>query len=45
MLEELDKNLNKFDKMMIEKNLSAGGSADLLGITWLMYQIKGLSWK
>jgi len=44
-VEELDKNLNKFDKMMIEKNLSAGGSADLLGITWLMYQIKGLSWK
>ena len=44
-VENLDENLIKFDKMMIEKNLSAGGSADLLGLTWLIHQLKGLSWK
>ncbi|WP_037939975.1 triphosphoribosyl-dephospho-CoA synthase CitG [Sulfurospirillum arcachonense] len=31
--------LNEFDEVMIEKNLSAGGSADLLGLTWFLAQL------
>jgi len=43
-VENLDNNLLRFDKMMIEKNLSCGGSADLLGITWFLYHLKGSKW-
>lgn len=32
-VDELDSKLEEFDKVMIEKNLSAGGSADLLALT------------
>jgi triphosphoribosyl-dephospho-CoA synthase CitG len=39
-VEDLDKSLRKFDRMMIEKNLSAGGSADLLGLTWFLSKVK-----
>jgi len=39
-VEDLDNNLLELDKMMIERNLSSGGSADLLGLTWLLYHIK-----
>ena len=35
----LESNLKKFDKIMIEKNLSAGGSADLLALTWFLSQL------
>jgi len=35
----LESNLKEFDKIMIEKNLSAGGSADLLGLTWFLAQL------
>ncbi len=41
-VEDLDKSLRKFDKIMIEKNLSAGGSADLLGLTWFLSKVKGV---
>ncbi len=41
-VEDLDKSLRKFDRMMIEKNLSAGGSADLLGLTWFLSKVKGV---
>ena len=43
----LDENLINLDKMMIEKNLSSGGSADLLALTWFLYhlkEIKGSIW-
>jgi len=43
-VENLDNNLLELDKMMIERNLSSGGSADLLGLTWLLYQLKGIEW-
>ncbi|WP_458699752.1 triphosphoribosyl-dephospho-CoA synthase [Sulfurospirillum sp. 1307] len=39
-VENLDANLLVLDSKMIEKNLSAGGSADLLALTWLIYQAK-----
>jgi len=39
-VDNLDENLINLDKMMIEKNLSSGGSADLLGLTWFLYHIK-----
>jgi len=39
-VEDLDNNLLELDKMMIERNLSSGGSADLLGLTWFLYHIK-----
>jgi len=29
---------------MIERNLSSGGSADLLGLTWFLYQLKEIKW-
>lgn len=35
----LEANLKEFDRLMIEKNLSAGGSADLLGLTWFLAQL------
>lgn len=35
----LDENLKALDSVMIEKNLSAGGSADLLGLTWFLANI------
>jgi triphosphoribosyl-dephospho-CoA synthetase len=38
-MEMLDACLNDFDRAMIEKNLSPGGSADLLAMTWLLAQI------
>lgn len=31
--------LNEFDQILIDKNLSPGGSADLLAITWLLAQV------
>ena len=43
-VENLDNNLLELDKIMIEKNLSSGGSADLLGLTWFLYQLKGQKW-
>ena len=43
-VENLDNNLLELDKMMIERNLSSGGSADLLGLTWFLYQLKGQKW-
>lgn len=36
---EFDKKLQEFDRILIEKNLSAGGSADLLGITWFLSEL------
>jgi len=35
----LDKKLDEFDKEMIEKNLSIGGSADLLCLTWFLSKV------
>jgi len=35
----LESNLKEFDDMMIKKNLSSGGSADLLGITWFIFSL------
>ena len=43
-VENLDDNLLELDKMMIERNLSSGGSADLLGLTWFLYQLKEIKW-
>jgi len=43
-VKNLDKNLIEFDSRMREKNLSSGGSADLLALTWFLYQVKHL-WK
>jgi len=37
--ENLDAHLNALDKDMISKNLSPGGSADLLAMTWLLSHI------
>jgi holo-ACP synthase / triphosphoribosyl-dephospho-CoA synthase len=37
--EILDAHLNEFDTDMISKNLSPGGSADLLAMTWLVSHI------
>lgn len=37
--EDLDEALQQFDQTMITKNLSPGGSADLLALTWLLAQI------
>jgi len=36
----LEKNLKVFDAILIAKNLSAGGSADLLGLTWFLAKIE-----
>ena len=36
----LEKNLKEFDDILIAKNLSTGGSADLLGLTWLLAKIE-----
>jgi len=38
-IDNLDKKLIEFDKELIEKNLSAGGSADLLCLTWFLSKI------
>ncbi|MFK5881311.1 MAG: triphosphoribosyl-dephospho-CoA synthase CitG [Sulfurospirillum sp.] len=38
-IKNLDKKLIKFDKEMIGKNLSAGGSADLLCLTWFLSKV------
>ncbi len=38
-IEELDKKLIKFDKEMIRRNLSPGGSADLLCLTWFLAKL------
>ncbi|MBP1679963.1 MAG: bifunctional protein CitXG [Proteobacteria bacterium] len=38
-MKTLDALLNDFDTDMISKNLSPGGSADLLAMTWLLAQI------
>ncbi len=35
----LDNRLEKLDKIMTKKNLSAGGSADLLGLTWFLAKV------
>ncbi|HIP30635.1 MAG TPA: triphosphoribosyl-dephospho-CoA synthase CitG [Sulfurospirillum arcachonense] len=43
-VENLDNNLLELDKMMIKRNLSSGGSADLLGLTWFLYQLKEIKW-
>lgn len=37
--EDLDEALRRFDQTMIQKNLSPGGSADLLALTWLLSKI------
>ncbi len=37
--ELLDKKLDAFDQKLIKKNLSPGGSADLLSATWLLAQL------
>jgi triphosphoribosyl-dephospho-CoA synthase CitG len=39
----LDARLKKFDDILIRKNLSPGGSADLLGLTYLLYTFKLLT--
>ena len=39
-VENLDDNLIELDRIMIEKNLSSGGSADLLALTWFLYEFK-----
>jgi triphosphoribosyl-dephospho-CoA synthase CitG len=39
-VENLDDNLIELDRIMIEKNLSRGGSADLLALTWFLYEFK-----
>lgn len=44
-IENLDEKLQEFDTIMIEKNLSPGGSADLLGITWFIQKIEEQIWK
>ncbi len=38
-IKNLDKELLKFDKEMISRNLTAGGSADLLCLTWFLSKI------
>ena len=38
--DNLDESLENLDKMMIEKNLSSGGSADLLALTWFLHRLK-----
>jgi len=38
-MEKLDEKLLEFDKVMIDKNLSAGGSADLLCLTWFLAKV------
>ncbi len=38
-MEELDKKLIGFDKEMIRRNLSPGGSADLLCLTWFLAKL------
>ncbi len=43
-IEKLDENLINLDKIMIEKNLSCGGSADLLALTWFLHNLKGQNW-
>jgi len=35
----LDSELMEFDRVLIEKNLSAGGSADLLCLTWFLSEV------
>ncbi len=37
--QDLDEVLKRFDQTMIAKNLSPGGSADLLALTWLLSRI------
>jgi holo-ACP synthase/triphosphoribosyl-dephospho-CoA synthase len=37
--ERFDEDLRRFDQTMIQKNLSPGGSADLLALTWLISRI------
>ena len=39
-VDNLDKNIRKLDCKMIKRNLSAGGSADLLALTWFLYKVK-----
>jgi len=39
-VENLDNNLIELDRIMREKNLSSGGSADLLALTWFLYEFK-----
>ena len=36
----LDENLKEFDSLMRKRNLSAGGSADLLALSWLVYTLQ-----
>jgi len=40
----LDENLINLDRIMIEKNLSSGGSADLLALTWFLHELKDIQW-
>lgn len=37
-IDSLDEDLYALDKKLIKRNLSAGGSADLLGLTWFLAQ-------
>ncbi|MGR5397937.1 triphosphoribosyl-dephospho-CoA synthase CitG [Vibrio harveyi] len=39
----LEEQLLDFDRQLIEKNLSPGGSADLLALTWLLAEIDDLT--
>lgn len=43
-VKNLDDNLRKLDTLFIQKNLSPGGSADLLGLTYLLYRLKTLNY-
>ncbi|TWP30084.1 triphosphoribosyl-dephospho-CoA synthase CitG [Apibacter muscae] len=36
----LEKQMKIFDKLCIEKNLSPGGSADLLALTWFFFELE-----
>ncbi|MGR5360196.1 triphosphoribosyl-dephospho-CoA synthase CitG [Vibrio mediterranei] len=40
---DLEHQLLEFDSQLIEKNLSPGGSADLLALTWLLAEIDDLT--
>ncbi len=39
---DIESNLTRFDHILIERNLSPGGSADLLALTWLLSELEAL---
>ncbi|QMV14384.1 triphosphoribosyl-dephospho-CoA synthase CitG [Vibrio spartinae] len=39
---DIEMALNQFDRRLIERHLSPGGSADLLAVTWLMAELEKL---